>query len=157
MALPPRWVSLSKRVLTLVAIAIEASLGRRERYYLDSTTGEWRLDHVDDLPWPVNYGFIPGTHSGDGEALDAVLLNVAGVLATTTVEGNLIGVIPRTDGDHKLIAVLPGDPVYGHIDDVARLNPADRALLEEFFSQQAPIVRWGGPEEAQRILADARV
>jgi inorganic pyrophosphatase len=143
--------------LTLVAIAIEASLGKRERYYLDPKSGQWLLDHVDDLPWPVNYGFVPGTLSGDGEPLDAALLNVAGVLATTTVEGHLIGVILRSDGDHKLIAVLPGDPVYGGIDDVASLSPEDRTLLEEFFKQQAPIERWGGPEEAQKILAGARI
>ena len=148
---------MSSQTLALVSIAIEASLGRQERYYQDSRTGDWRLDHLDDLPWPVNYGFVPGTLSADGEALDAALLNIAGVLTTTTVEGRLIGVILRTDGDHKLIAVLPGDPAYSDIDDVAKLSPSDRRLLEEFFSQQAPIVRWGGPAEAERILAEAKL
>jgi len=143
--------------LTLVSVAIEASLGERERYHQDPSSGEWRLYHVDDLPWPVNYGFVPGTLSADGEALDVVLLDAAGVPAAVTVEGRLIGVLLRSDGDHKLVAILPDDPVYGDLQNVANLDAADRALLEEFFSQQAPVVGWGGPAVAERILGEARL
>ncbi len=33
-----------------------------------------RIDFVSPLPCPFNYGSVPGTRSGDGERIDAVVL-----------------------------------------------------------------------------------
>jgi inorganic pyrophosphatase len=57
--------------------------------------------------YPVNYGFIPGTVSGDGEELDAYVLGVPGPLEEFV--GECIAVVERkTERDDKLIVVPVG-------------------------------------------------
>lgn len=60
--------------------------------------------------YPVNYGFVPNTTSGDGEELDAYLLGVFEPVKTYT--GKCIAIIHRTnDNDDKLI-ITPKDKSY---------------------------------------------
>ena len=57
--------------------------------------------------YPVNYGFIPNTISGDGEELDAYLLGV--FEPVSNFEGECIAIIHRTnDNDDKLVIVPIG-------------------------------------------------
>jgi inorganic pyrophosphatase len=54
--------------------------------------------------YPVNYGFIPDTVSGDGEELDAYVLGVSAPVAEFT--GECIAVLRRkNEQDDKLIVV----------------------------------------------------
>ena len=60
--------------------------------------------------YPVNYGYIPGTISGDGEELDAYVLGVHNPLDEFT--GVVKAIIHRTnDNDDKLV-VMPEDKDY---------------------------------------------
>ncbi len=60
--------------------------------------------------YPVNYGFVPNTTSGDGEELDAYLLGVFEPVETYT--GKCIAIIHRTnDNDDKLI-IIPENKSY---------------------------------------------
>ena len=57
--------------------------------------------------YPINYGYVPGTISGDGEELDCYILGVGEPLEK--FEGECIAVIHRTnDDDDKLIVVPKG-------------------------------------------------
>ena len=57
--------------------------------------------------YPLNYGYVPDTISGDGEELDAYLLGV--FEPVEEFEGNCIAIIHRTnDNDDKLIIVPDG-------------------------------------------------
>lgn len=54
--------------------------------------------------YPLNYGYVPNTISGDGEELDAYVLGIYEPLETFT--GKCIAIIHRTnDNDDKLIIV----------------------------------------------------
>lgn len=54
--------------------------------------------------YPVNYGYIPNTVSGDGEELDAYILGINEPIENFT--GKCIAIIHRTnDYDDKLIVV----------------------------------------------------
>ena len=54
--------------------------------------------------YPVNYGYIPNTISGDGEELDAYVLGAYEQLETFT--GKCIAIIHRAnDNDDKLVIV----------------------------------------------------
>lgn len=54
--------------------------------------------------YPLNYGYVPNTISGDGEELDAYVLGIYEPLGTFT--GKCIAIIHRTnDNDDKLIIV----------------------------------------------------
>lgn len=60
--------------------------------------------------YPVNYGFVPGTISGDGEELDCYLLGVFEPVEKYC--GKCIAIIHRTnDNDDKLI-IVPKDKNY---------------------------------------------
>lgn len=57
--------------------------------------------------YPVNYGYVPNTISGDGEELDAYLLGV--FEPVEEFEGECIAIIHRTnDEDDKLVVVPKG-------------------------------------------------
>ena len=57
--------------------------------------------------YPLNYGFLPGVISEDGEELDAYVLGVFEPLQA--FEGECIAVIHRLeDDDDKLVLVTPG-------------------------------------------------
>lgn len=57
--------------------------------------------------YPVNYGYIPDTISGDGEELDAYVLGEH--LPLNEFTGKVIAIIHRTnDNDDKLVVVSDG-------------------------------------------------
>ena len=58
----------------------------------------------------VNYGFVPGTVSGDGEELDAYLLGVFEPLQSYI--GKCIAVIHRTNDDDDKLVVVPEGKNY---------------------------------------------
>ena len=81
---------------------------------IDRPLGSQHPKH--DFIYPVNYGFIPNTISGDGEELDAYLLGVFDPVET--YEGEVIAIIHRTnDDDDKLIVVPKG---VNYSDDAIR-------------------------------------
>ena len=61
-----------------------------------------------DFIYPVNYGFVPDTISGDGEELDCYVLGIDKPL--NNFKGECIAVIHRTnDNDDKLVIANKGD------------------------------------------------
>jgi inorganic pyrophosphatase len=60
--------------------------------------------------YPVNYGYVPDTLSGDGEALDAYVLGIFDSLAEFT--GRCIAVIHRLDVDDDKLVVVPEGATY---------------------------------------------
>lgn len=79
--------------------------------------------------YPVNYGFVPNTTSGDGEELDAYLLGVFEPVETYT--GKCIAIIHRTnDNDDKLI-IVPKDKSYT-LDQIRALTE----FQERFFESE---------------------
>ena len=70
--------------------------------------------------YPVNYGYVPNTISGDGEELDCYVLGV--FEPVENFEGKCIAVIHRTnDNDDKLV-VVPEEKEYS--------DDAIKALVE---------------------------
>ena len=60
-----------------------------------------------DMIYKVNYGFVPGVISGDGEELDAYVLGVNEPLKTFC--GTCIGIVHRlAEDDDKLVVVPTG-------------------------------------------------
>ena len=55
--------------------------------------------------YPVNYGFVPNTRSGDGEELDCYVLGIDNSIES--FEGRCIAVIHRNDDDDDKLIVVP--------------------------------------------------
>ena len=102
-------------------------LGKIVKVEMDRKMGSAHPKH--GFIYPVNYGFIPNTVSGDGEELDAYVLGEFKPL--DEFEGKVIAIIHRTnDNDDKLV-VAPDNVDYS--DDVIR---ALTAFQERFFRQK---------------------
>ena len=80
-------------------------LGKTIKIEIDRQFGTKHPKH--GFIYPVNYGYVPGTVSGDGEELDAYLLGV--FKPVKEFEGECIAIIHRTnDNDDKLVVVPSG-------------------------------------------------
>ena len=80
-------------------------LGKNIKIKIDRPFGTKHPKH--GFIYPLNYGYVPDTISGDGEELDAYLLGV--FEPVEEFQGNCIAIIHRTnDNDDKLIIVPDG-------------------------------------------------
>lgn len=80
-------------------------IGQKVLVKMDRPLGSKHPKH--GFVYPVNYGFIPNTVSGDGEELDAYVLNEQESL--DEFEGVVVAIIHRTnDNDDKLVVVREG-------------------------------------------------
>ena len=80
-------------------------LGKKVLVKMDRPLGCIHPKH--GFVYPVNYGYIPNTISGDGEELDAYVLGEHSPLET--FEGVVVAIIHRTnDNDDKLVVMKEG-------------------------------------------------
>lgn len=64
------------------------------------------------LPYPYPYGFVVGTSSGDGDAVDCFVLTNGALPAGKTIACDPVGLLEQVeDGeiDHKVLVVPSGD------------------------------------------------
>lgn len=79
--------------------------------------------------YPVNYGYIPNTTSGDGEELDCYILGVFEPVEEFT--GKCIAIIHRTDDDDDKLILVPEGKNYS--DDAIN---ALTEFQEQFFKHE---------------------
>ena len=83
-------------------------LHRQITIYLDRPMGSRHPKY--GFIYPINYGYLPGILSGDGEELDAYLLGVFHPVIEYT--GTCIAVIHRFDDDDDKLIVVPRGVSY---------------------------------------------
>ncbi len=112
-------------------------LGKMVTVKMDRPMGSKHPKH--GFVYPVNYGFIPNSISGDGEELDAYVLGV--FQPVETFQGKVIAIIHRiNDNDDKLV-VAPKEKNY--TDDQIR-------ALTEFQEQWFSSVIWRDREKEEQ-------
>ena len=81
-------------------------LGRTVEVTIDRPAGS---EHPDGgLVYPIDYGYIEGTMAGDGEPLDAYVLDARG---ESPVTARVVAVIIRRDDvENKLVTVIGETP-----------------------------------------------
>lgn len=78
-------------------------LGKEVNVEIDRPMGSSHPKHPDMI-YPINYGYVPGTVSGDGEELDVYVIDSKKPLENFV--GKCIGIVQRVnDEDDKLIVV----------------------------------------------------
>lgn len=105
---------------------VEIEQGSKNKYELDKETGLIILDRVlyTSTHYPMNYGFIPKTYSGDNDPLDVFVLCSQPIEKMSLVRCYPIGVIKMIDReqiDEKIIAIPFGDPQYNTFKDICEL------------------------------------
>lgn len=137
----------------VVRAVIEIPAGSSDKREYDQATGTFPVSLRDGLPrriaflpYPANYGFIPGTRmlkeeGGDGDAVDIFVL-CAAVPSGTVLEVEPIGVIELLDAgerDDKVVA-LPVDPALRTVEagDISELPQAARDILVTWLLNYDP-------------------
>ncbi len=137
----------------ILTAVIEIPAGTVEKRQYDPATNTFPIDLrngeprvIRFLPYPANYGFVPGTkmnkdQGGDGDAVDVFVL--CGALPSGTVlEVEPIGIIELLDAgerDDKLVA-LPVDPALRMVEaqDITELPQAARDILVTWLLNYDP-------------------
>ena len=102
-------------------------IGKFVGVHIDRPLGSKHSKH--GFIYPVNYGYIPNTISGDGEELDCYVLGIFEPIESFS--GKCIAVIHRiNDNDDKLIVVPEG---INYSDDAIR---ALTEFQERFFESE---------------------
>lgn len=83
-------------------------IGKKVGIKIDRPFGSKHPKH--GFIYPVNYGYVPGTVSGDGEELDCYLLGV--FEPVEEYEGKCIAIVHRTDDDDDKLVVVPEGKNY---------------------------------------------
>ena len=92
--------------------------GRRVTVEIDRPLGS-RHPREDDITYPINYGFVPGTLAPDGHPLDVYVLDAHEPL--DRCEATVIAIVRRRDDiEDKLVAVLDAGQAW----DAARITAA---------------------------------
>jgi len=135
---PVHDIELPADVAAFVPAVIEIPRGSHLKYEVDKPTGMLRLDRVlySAVHYPANYGFIPRTHSDDGDPLDVLVLMQEPVAPLSIVRARALGGLRMVDemgGDDKIIAVCIDDPAYAQYELLDDLPKHVTRELDRFF------------------------
>ena len=81
----------------------EQYLGKEVSIIIDRPLGSKHPQH--GFVYEVNYGYVPGTQSADGEELDAYYLGIS--LPLHTAKGICIAIIHRLNDDDDKLVIVP--------------------------------------------------
>lgn len=83
-------------------------LGKKLNIVIDRELGSKHPEY--GFIYPVNYGYVPDTVSGDGEELDCYLLGV--FEPVKTFKGKCIAIIHRVDDDDDKLIIVSKNKEY---------------------------------------------
>jgi inorganic pyrophosphatase len=131
-------IVLPEPIDAFVPAVIEIPKGSKLKYEIDKATGLLMLDRVlySSVHYPANYGFIPRTLAGDGDALDVLVLMQEPVYPLTIVRARAIGGFQMRDDkgvDDKIVAVAIDDPAFSHLQNTDELAPHILVEVRRFF------------------------
>lgn len=156
-----------------VNVVVEIPAGTNAKWEVDKNDGflRWEFKHekpriVKYLPYPGNYGMIPGTSmgkksGGDGDPVDVLILGSAHARGSV-VPVKIIGMLKTTDKgelDHKLIG-LDQRSVFesvNSIEDLVKKYPGVDVIIETWFNNykgpgKITTQGYASPEEAMEIV-----
>jgi inorganic pyrophosphatase len=163
-------VAIGKNPPHDVNVVIEVPIGGEPiKYEMDKASGALVVDRFlyTSMRYPGNYGFIPHTLSDDGDPCDVLVVNTRAIVPGAIINVRPIGVMFMEDeagGDEKIVAV-PSSKLTKRYDKVLSYTDLPSITVEQiqhFFehykdlepNKWVKMARWGGPEEAQRLILE---
>jgi inorganic pyrophosphatase len=153
-----------------VNVIIEVSIGGEPiKYEMDKASGALVVDRFLYTPmrYPGNYGFIPHTLSGDGDPCDVLVANTRAIVPGAVMSVRPVGVLLMEDeaGEDEKIVAVPSRKLtarYERIQSYTDLPDITVAQIQHFFEHYkdlepgkwVKVVRWGGPEDAKRLIEE---
>ncbi len=142
---------------TGIRMVVEIPAGTNHKIEMDQASGEFKKDYenapdqiVDFLPYPGNFGFIPGTRvdkskNGGGDALDVLLVSET-LPPGTVVEVKPIATLLLKEGEaiDAIVIAVPADSTKqvfqasSFSDLMIAYQPAKRMMEDWFLNYQRP-------------------
>jgi inorganic pyrophosphatase len=124
----------------VVLAIIEIPESSDVKYELDKKTGIIMADrflHGSNM-FPFNYGFIPGTMTGDGDPTDIIVISSARMSPGTGIKVRPIGMLEMQDEegqDAKIVSVpiAKVDPFYAHVESIDDIDEPTKLKIKHFF------------------------
>jgi len=119
-------------------VVIDIPAGSRNKYEIDHTTGEIRLDRMlfTATRFPHDYGYVKNTLSLDGDPLDALVMLDEPTFPGCIVSCRVVGMFRMVDekgGDDKLLCVAAGDIRKSGLRDLADVASYELDEIKHFF------------------------
>jgi inorganic pyrophosphatase len=132
-------VPLGEKAPEVINVIVEIPKGSQNKYEFDEKLGVFKLDRVmySSYHYPLDYGFIPGTRSEDGDHLDALVMGGDPLFTGCVTEARPIGrlnMIDSGEADAKILAVQANDPRFDTIKDVKDIETFNPHLLKEIVN-----------------------
>ena len=106
--------------------------GKMVTVIVDRPLGSFHPEYKE-LRYPLNYGYIEGEFSLDGEEMDAYILGVDVPLCT--FRGKVIAIIHRLDDIEDKLVVAPEDAVFSKEEVISHT-----AFVEQYFQIEVQMV-----------------
>jgi inorganic pyrophosphatase len=154
-----------------VNVIVEVPIGGEPiKYEMDKASGILVVDRFlyTSMRYPGNYGFIPHTLSGDGDPCDVLVVNTRAITPGAMMSVRPVGILFMEDEaglDEKIIAV-PSSRLTRRYEAVKSYRDIPEITIQQvqhFFEHYkdleaqkwAKVTRWGGVEDAHRIIMEA--
>src|SRR6478672_7571875 len=134
---------MSKHDPRTVDVIIDTPRGSRNKYKFDKKLGAFRLAGVLSAghSFPYDFGSIPGTKGGDGDAIDVLVLMDEPVFVGCHVKCRLIGGIradqteedERVERNDRLLAIPVKSVEYSPVEHINDLTDELLSQIEHFF------------------------
>jgi inorganic pyrophosphatase len=151
-------------------VVIEIPLNSAIKYEIDKESNTLFVDRLVStaMHYPANYGYIPHTLCGDGDAADVLVLFPQAVQAGSVIRCRPVGVLKMTDeaGEDAKILAVPHDKLttlYSHVKKLADLPEITLKQIEHFFTHYKDLEKgkwvkisgWGDVDEARAEILNA--
>jgi inorganic pyrophosphatase len=152
-------------------VVIEIPMNSGIKYEIDKDSSSLFVDRLVStaMYYPCNYGYIPHTLCGDGDAADVLVVFPQPVQAGSVIRCRPLGVLKMTDeaGEDAKIVAVPHDKLttlYSKVKTLADLPEVTLKQIEHFFEHYKDLEKgkwvkvsgWGDLEEARaEILKSA--
>lgn len=104
---------------------------------------------VNDGVMPVHYGYIENTiNKEEKDEVDVIIFSAKPHKTGDILEVEIIGMLVRKDGDHKLVAVDDSDTIKEFND----ILPEEKDLILKYFGYKSEIVSINPKEKALEYL-----
>lgn len=162
-------VKPGKNLPNVINVFIEIPKDTNVKYEYDKEGDYMAVDRFSKttMNYPYNYGFIPGTISGDGDPVDVMVLSESSVMPGSVIPSRPIGVLEMEDEsgiDAKVLAVpaVTGDHTYGDMENIEDVPESVKSKIKHFFERYkdlddgkwAKVKDWLGRDKAIEEIED---
>jgi inorganic pyrophosphatase len=140
------------------------------KYEIDKDSGAVFVDRYmhTTMSYPLNYGFIPHTLSGDGDPTDVLIISEHVVVPGSVIRCRPVGVLMMEDEsgfDEKILAV-PVTKLDASMENIKSINDVDQFLKDKithFFenykklekNKWVKIIGWEDVVKAKQLIKEA--